>query len=191
MELDVEMKKDPKNWFELGPFVIFDLETTGMSAVKDRIVEIAAVRVDIDGDRTRFHSLVNPRMKIPFYARKVHGISDEDVADAPTFSEVGIQFLDFAAGSTLVAHNARFDLSFLQESLARSGRSPWRGKTMDSIPIIKNAYPGLPSYSLQNLRTTFNLGDETDGPAHRAFADVEWTLEIFEMAMQGLLKGYG
>jgi DNA polymerase III epsilon subunit family exonuclease len=129
-------------------------------------------------------------MKIPFYARKVHGISDEDVADAPSFSEVGIQFLDFAAGSTLVAHNAKFDLSFLQESLARSGRRPWSGKTMDSIPIIKNAYPGLPSYSLQNLRATFNLGDETDGPAHRAFADVEWTLEIFEMAMQGLLKGY-
>ncbi|NOY74919.1 MAG: 3'-5' exonuclease [Kiritimatiellaeota bacterium] len=182
--------RPPEKWYELGPFVIFDLETTGMSATNDRIVEIAAVGVDTDNERTRFHSLVNPRMKIPFHAKNVHGISDENVADAPTFHDIAPRFLEFADGATLVAHNARFDLSFLQESLARTGHPLWRGKTMDSIKIIKNAYPGLPSYSLQNLRATFNLGSDSDGPAHRAFADVEWTLEIFEMAMRGLLKGY-
>ncbi|MCK5845385.1 MAG: 3'-5' exonuclease [Victivallales bacterium] len=184
------MNDDKKYWHEHGPFVIFDLETTGMSAMRDRIVEIAGIRVETDGERSKFHSLVNPRIPIPYHAKNVHGISDDDVAGAPMFSKVGIQFLDFARDATLVAHNAKFDLSFLQESLARTGRPLWKGKTMDSIKIIKTAYPGLPSYSLQNLRATFNLGSEFDGPAHRAFADVEWTLEIFEMAMKGLMKGY-
>jgi DNA polymerase III epsilon subunit-like protein len=58
---------------------------------------------------------------------------------------------------------------------------------MDTIPVIKSAFPGLPSYSLQNLRVHFGLGSGFDGPAHRAFADVEWTIEIFAMAMQGII----
>lgn len=177
-----------KKWYELGPFTIFDTETTGMSPCFDRIVEIAAVKIDIDGFHTRFHSLINPQCNIPSQVTQIHHISDEMVRDAPTFSKVGRNFLEFSENSTLVAHNARFDLSFLQESLNREQLPLWNGKTMDSIPIIKTAFPGLASYSLQNLRIHFGLGTDCDGPAHRAFADVEWTLEIFQMAMQGLIN---
>lgn len=175
-----------KKWYELGPFTIFDLETTGMSPLNDRIVEIAAVRIDTDGEQFRYQSLINPRKNIPSHASHVHGITTDMVKDAPSFVKVGHQFLDFIKETTLVAHNARFDLGFLQESLSRSGLPLWKGKTMDSIPLIKQAYAGLPSYSLQSLRSTFNLSDSA-GPAHRAFADVEWTLELFAMTMQTLL----
>lgn len=175
-----------RKWHELGPFTIFDLETTGMSAVRDRIVEIAAVHVDVDGSHSRFHSLVNPGVGIPPNVTSVHGITNEMVADAPPFARVGREFLEFARSSTLVAHNARFDLAFLQESLFRHGLPVWRDKTMDSIPLIKRAFPGLPSYSLQALRHRFGLGDGF-GQAHRAGADVEWTLEIFQMTMKTLL----
>ena len=176
-------------WHELGPFTIFDLETTGMSAVRDRIVEIAAIKVNQDGTQERFTSLVNPGIRIPWQVSKVHNITDDMVITAPFFSEAASTFMQISEGSTLVAHNARFDLSFLQESLNREGFPLWNGKTMDSIPIIKRAYPGLQSYSLGYLRNYFGLGGENpSAQAHRAFADVEWTLEIFGMAMDSLVK---
>lgn len=180
-----------RKWHELGPFTVFDLETTGMSPKFDRIVEIAAVQVDTDGMQSRFHSLVNPECPIPYQVSQIHNITNDMVAEAPFFAQVGKDFLEFSGNSTLVAHNARFDLAFLQESLNRERLALWQGKTMDSIPIIKSAFPGLPSYSLQNLRFHFGLGTGLEGPAHRAFADVEWTLEIFQMAMQGLIEAMG
>ncbi len=176
-----------RKWHELGPFTIFDTETTGMSAQRDRIVEIAAIRIELDGSQDRFQTLINPERSIPPRVSSIHHIKDENVIDSPLFSSAGKEFIDFAEGSTLVAHNARFDLAFLQESLNRDMLPLWNGKTMDSITVIKSAFPGLPSYSLQNLRSRFGLGTGFDGPAHRAFADVEWTLEIFAMAMQGLV----
>ncbi len=174
-------------WWEKGPFTVFDTETTGMSPTGDRIVEIAAVRVELDGSRSEFQSLVNPCRPIPFQAARVHRITDDMVAFAPTFREVGRDFIAFAEGSQLVAHNARFDLGFLQESLNREGLPLWNGQTLDSIRIIKSAFPGLPSYSLGNLRARFGLGAGIDGQAHRAATDVEWTLEIFAMAMQAII----
>ncbi len=180
------MKDNPSKWHELGPFTVFDVETTGMSPVMDRIVEIAAIRVDIDGIHSRFHSLLNPGMSIPDEVIRIHRITNEMVLSAPSFPSIGKDFMSFAEESTLVAHNGRFDLSFLQESLHRHGIPLWDGKTMDSIAIIRHAYPGLPSYSLQSLQRHFSLGTG-DGQAHRAFTDVEWTLEIFGMSMQRLL----
>ena len=100
-------------WHELGPFTIFDVETTGMSPENDRIVELAAVRVDRDGSLTRFQSLINPGRRIPPKAVSVHHITDEMVSGAPRFAEVGRRFLTLAEESTLVAHNAFFDLGFL------------------------------------------------------------------------------
>ena len=176
-------------WHELGPFTIFDLETTGMSAANDRIVEIAAIKVGKDGIQERFTTLVNPGVRIPPQVSRVHNITNDMVITAPFFTQAAWEFMQLAEDSTLVAHNARFDLSFLQESLSRGGMQLWRGKTMDSIPIIKRAYPGLKSYSLGYLRSYFGLGAENpSAQAHRAFADVEWTLEIFGMAMDALIK---
>jgi DNA polymerase III subunit epsilon len=181
------MKKPVANeWYKLGPFTIFDVETTGMSPVYHRIVEIAAIKIGVDGEVEKFSSLINPNTSIPFSVSKIHGITNEMVMNKAGFDEVGGRFIDFAHGTALVAHNARFDLGFLQESLAREGLNLWNGKTMDTIPLIKQAYPGLKSYSLQYLRQVFNLKADV-GPAHRAFADVEWTLEIFEMTMKKLL----
>jgi DNA polymerase III epsilon subunit len=177
-----------KKWYELGPFTVFDLETTGMSPANNRIVEIAAIRIDSDGTQFRFHSLVNPGCPIPYAASRVHHITDDMVCNAPTFHETGIEFMDFARDSTLVAHNARFDLGFLQESLFRTGRELWKGKTMDTIPLIKQAYPGLKSYSLQYLRQRFGLGEDENQQAHRAFNDVEWTLEMLEMTLKVLIE---
>ena len=101
------------------------------------------------------------------------------------------EFMQFAGDSKLVAHNARFDLSFLQESLHRSSLTPWTAGAYDSISLIRKAYPGMPSYSLQSLRTSFSLGEGVMGDAHRALYDAELTAEIFAMAMKRLYELYG
>ena len=177
------------NWYELGPFTVFDVETTGMSARNNRIVEIAALHIECDGEISRYESLVNPGCSIPPQAMRVHRITNEMVAQAPSFRDVAFEFLKFVDKSTLVAHNARFDLAFLQESLVRCGLAQWKGKTMDSIRIFKQAYSDLPSYSLQNLRKTFQLKDLQAGmQAHRAAADVEWTTQLLEIALPPALS---
>ena len=177
-------------WMKVGPFTVFDLETTGMSPTRDRILEIGAVRLDIDGTITRFETLVNPSMPIPHRSTQVHGITDDMVAEAPLFKDAAYPFLDFIRGSKLVAHNARFDLSFLQESLSRSGLPLVPGGVYDSIVLIRKAYPGLPSYSLQALRSSLHLPDDYPGTAHRAGFDAEMTMAAFSMAMRRLYELY-
>lgn len=165
-----------------------------MSPVNDRIVEIAAMRVEVTGDFSEFHSLINPGRLIPHGASRVHHITDDMVANSPRFQHIGHDFLEFARNSTLVAHNARFDLSFLQESLARTGLPLWSGKTMDSLILVRKLFPGLPSYSLQNLRGVLKLdraGDDLS--AHRAGDDVVWTMRLLENLLTRALdaeKGY-
>ena len=175
-------------WYELGPFTVFDVETTGMSPAGDRIVELAALRVDCDGSEREFHTLINPGRSIPPDVIAVHHITDEMVQGAPHFAIVGREFLNFAEDSTLVAHNAHFDLSFLQESLARTGLPLWKNKTMDSLRLIRTTHPGLPSYSLQNLRARFRLDSDSSMQAHRAAADVEWTTQLLEIALTAAIK---
>ena len=176
-------------WYELGPFTVFDFETTGMSPVCDRVVEFAALRIDADGEESCFHSLVHPGRSIPPAVTNIHHITDAMVADAPRFSAVAKDFLEFAEGSTLVAHNAHFDLGFLQEGLARCGLPLWRGKTIDSVKLARRCFPGLESYRLQSLRLTLRLDDEPgNDQAHRAGADVFWTMQVLKLALERALR---
>ena len=176
------------SWCSCGPFTVFDIETTGMNPVYDRIVELAAVRIACDGSLSHFSTLINPGRKIPCRAMSVHNITDEMVKNAPYFEEIAGDFLDFASGSVLVAHNARFDLSFVQESLARCGMPLWEGKTLDSLALARTTHPGLTSYSLQNLRSHFGLRSTPGMNPHRAAADVEWTRQLLEILITSLLN---
>ncbi len=181
-----------QHYYQLGPFTVFDVETTGMSCCRDRIVELSALRVEVTGEIDRFSTLIDPGCHISGRVSAVHHITDSMVCGAPRFQDIGLKFLDFCRGSTLVAHNARFDLGFLQESLARHGLPLWQGKTLDTLKMVKMTHPGLPSYSLQNLRRTLQLTDEFENmQAHRASADVEWTRELLQIILEKLLKQNG
>ena len=140
----------------MGPFTVFDVETTGMSPVRDRIVEIGAVRVDRDGVWTRFETLVNPGMPIPYQVTRVHGIDDRMVADAPSFSDAAYRFLDFARGSKLVAQI----------------RKAYPGLSSYSLQFLRQAL-GL-GQEIDEARP------------HRAGYDAELTMEAFSMAMKTL-----
>lgn len=178
-----------ESWLRLGPFTVFDLETTGLLPSRDRIIEIGAVRIDPDGAISRFSTLIDPAGPIPPKATAVNGITNEMVSGAPFFKEAAFQFLDFIGSSRLVTHNARFDLAFLQESLARSGMQTLKNGAYDSITLIRKAFPNLPSYRLQSLRTTLHL-PVPEGDPHRAAFDAELTLHAFSLAMKQLCELY-
>ena len=188
--METETSPRVPNWYELGPFTVFDVETTGMSPVNDRIVQLAAIRIDKDGTMSRYNSFINPCRIIPPKVVAVHHITDEMVASAPLFTKVGYEFMEFARGSTLVAHNARFDLGFLQESLNRTGLPLWKGKTLDTLRLVKTTHPGLPSYKLQYLREIFKLESADSMQAHRADADVEWTVQVLSISLSAALLSF-
>jgi DNA polymerase III epsilon subunit family exonuclease len=177
-----------QQWYEYGPFSIFDVETTGFSPTQDRIIEIAATRIELNGTISKFHALINPECPVPPKVTALTRIDDAMLADAPSFTNVAYKFMDFIRDTTLVAHNARFDLGFLQESLARNGLELWRGKTIDSIRLIRQAFAGLPAYNLQSLRQSFKLEHHGELNAHRAAADVELTMKLFIIAFEAILQ---
>ena len=104
-----------------GAYVVFDLETTGLSAVNNRIIEIGAVKVMEGKIVDRFSTFVNPREPIPFEIEQLTSISDEMVIDAPVIEDILPKFLEFCEGCVLIAHNASFDAGFIQENCRRMG----------------------------------------------------------------------
>ena len=176
-------------WMLTGPYTVFDLETTGMSPVHNRIIEIGAVRLEHDGSMTTFQTLIHPETTIPNQITRLTGISNEMVANAPSFKDAAYQFLEFIEGSKLVSHNARFDLGFMQENLARTGLPLIKTGAYDSIQLIRKAFPRLPSYSLQTLKVSLHL-PEIEGEAHRALYDAELTMCAFSLAMKQLYDLY-
>ncbi len=161
-------------------FVVFDFETTGVHSMVDEIVELGAVRMDINGNILQsFSSLINPGIPIPEHVVQIHGICDDDVKKQPGPMEVVSEFINFAQNSLLVAHNARFDGGFLEKYLQSMystmpvksdfvsqqkvqcdpiSMAPFAGvAVLDTVSLARTVYPGLPSYSLYNLKKHWNI----------------------------------
>jgi DNA polymerase III epsilon subunit family exonuclease len=163
-----------------GEFVALDLETTGLMAENDRIVEIGAVRFRASGEEIgRFQRLVNPERPMSLAAYGIHGLSDEDLADAPPAREILPDFLDFLADSettALMAHNASFDAGFLGCELARAGLPIPTHVILDTLALARRRLPWLTSHRLDNIAQV--LGLDPSG-AHRALADSLRVKEIW------------
>lgn len=163
---------DATGFVRTREYVAFDLETTGLRAETDRVVEIGAIRFERTGrELGRFESLVNPERPMNPAAQAIHGISDLDLADAPTSAIVLPRFLEFLgdpAETSLLAHNASFDARFLGSELARVGRTPPAHAVNDTLALARARLPHLPNHRLDTLTQVLNL-DRTG--AHRALAD--------------------
>ena len=159
--------------------IFYDTETTGIRASTDRIIEIAAY----DPERNlTFEKLINPGISIPSEASAIHHITDDMVADSPSFAQVGQEFMDFCCGEVvLIAHNNdAFDFHFVNNEMNRHQlKMPSEWKFLDSLKWARRYRPDLPRHTLQFLREMYGVAINT---AHRALDDVIVLHQVF-MAM--------
>lgn len=158
-------------------FIVFDVETTGLSARDgDRIIEIAAMKVKEGQVVDRFYSLINPQRSVPTQATLVNQITEEMLADAPFAQDILPAMIDFIAGGCVVGHNVRFDLEFLCHELSLVGRK-LREETpaIDTLKMARELIPYLSNYKLAYLARSLGV---TVTETHRAMADVDLTVKV-------------
>ena len=168
---------------ELGPtlaettFVVVDLETTGGSPATSAITEIGAVKVRGGVELGEFQTLVNPHAHIPAFISVLTGITDAMVAEAPAIGQVLPSFLEFARGSVLVAHNARFDVGFLRAAAERSGLDWPAFRVLDTVHLARQLVPRdeAPNHKLATLAALFS---SRTTPDHRALHDAKATVDV-------------
>jgi len=156
-------------------FVIFDIETTGLSALNNKITEIGAVVYKSGEILDEFNMYVNPHVPIPKEITELTGISDETVKDAPDIAEVIPQFLTFIGDRMLVAHNANFDVSFIRYACERCG-AEFTNSYLDTVSLSRYVNPELKRHRLDTLAEYFQLGNFNH---HRASDDARMLAEIF------------
>lgn len=150
-------------------FVVFDLETTGLSPVKDRILEIGAIKYDASRTEVnRFNTLIDPEKHIPASATAINNITDDMVDGAPKLSEVLPRFVEFVGSLPIIAHNAEFDVSFLRQAMT-SCSTDCTISYGDSLVMARKAY-ALPNYRLETIADHLNV---RRGQAHRSLGDCE------------------
>ncbi|AAC65617.1 exonuclease domain-containing protein [Treponema pallidum] len=159
-------------------FTAFDTETTGLKAEEDRIIEIGAVTFDRKGIIARFSTLIFPDRAIPPDVSKINHITDDMLVNKPRFCEIVSDFSRFIKGTVLVAHNANFDVEFLNAELSLCKKQPLSHKVVDTYAMAQAVFPGLGrhQYRLQNLALQFGL---TVHAAHRAEDDARVCMELF------------
>ena len=155
-------------------FVVFDTETTSRDVKMGELVEIGAVRVSGGAVSDRFSTLVKPSRGI--VGKQIHGITEADVAAAPSPVEAARQFLAWAGDDILVGHNVGFDITFLEAALADGTRIE-PGRYLDTLVLARAAYPDLDAHKLADLVEFFELGT---APAHRALGDAEATAALLD-----------
>ncbi len=175
-----------KEFYSGKVFVAFDTETTGLKASEDYIIEIGAVKFDCNGTIGKpFDILIKPPIELPSFIKDITHITDEMLFDCPCAKEALIDFLSYLGGKEtfLIAHNAQFDLGFVNSELQRFNHPELPNKCIDTLNASRWAYPDFikeqekGQYKLQSLAKRFNIQVEA---AHRAYDDAKVCMELFK-----------
>jgi DNA polymerase-3 subunit epsilon len=160
--------------------IVFDTETTGLEPLNgDRVVEIGAIElVNHIPSGKRFHVYLNPERPMSVEAARVHGLDDAFLKDKPRFAEVADEFLAFFADGNLIAHNASFDVAFINAELARLDRAPISDdRVIDTLLLARRRHPGSPA-SLDALMSRYQI-DASRRTLHGALLDAELLAEVY------------
>jgi len=168
--------------------VITDTETTGVHAHAHRVIEVAGMRVSRGREAAHFSELINPGLSIPRRITRITGITSAMVFDKPSADEVIPRFLEFLEDGVFVAHNIRFDWSFINAELDRLGMPPMSNRGLCSLKLARRLLPGLRSKSLGSLATFYRIPSEG---RHRAAKDVEITAIVLERLCQMAVDEHG
>src|SRR5580765_7981548 len=161
---------------EEAAYCVVDLETTGLSPGRSQICEIGAVRIEALKLAVTLQTLVNPRERLPLQIASLTGIDERDLRSAPHVGTATARFLEFAGDAVLVAHNARFDMAFLDAAVLRLGGRRLAAPVVDTVWLARRLLAGRASrFGLASLAQFFGTGTR---PCHRALPDAEATAEI-------------
>lgn len=185
-DLVESVKGDADTGFD-GTFICFDIETTGLSAARDKITEIGAVKVENGVITDTFSTFANPEMPIPQKITQLTGITDDMVKDAPSQSEAVSAFLEFAGDNVLVAHNAPFDTSFIAKACEDMGRD-YNYTSIDTVAISRAILTDIKNCKLDTVAKFLRLGEFNH---HRATDDAEMLARIFINLCHRLTDDFG
>jgi len=168
-------------------FVSFDLETTGLSVMDDDITEFGAVRYKNGQEVGRIQSLIKPNKMISQKITKLTHITNDDVKNAPTIETFIPKILDFFGDDVIVAHNATFDVGFLNEILVRYGYEKLKNPSIDSLALAWKLLPDLKGYRLGNVARYYRIAYDGD-EAHRADYDADVLASVFNMMLHDMMQ---
>lgn len=167
--------RKPKNSFT--PYVVLDLETTGLSYKNDLIIEIAAIKCNAEGT-SEFNKLIKINTPVPKNITQLTGITDEMLKDAESIETVLPAFLEFVGKSKLIGHNIKsFDILFLKKACLDLGLPEMKNKTVDTLHLARKALPALPNYKLSTICEHYTIDCSN---AHRALADCYMCNECYK-----------
>lgn len=149
-------------------YVVFDIETTGLSVINNKIIELAGVKMQDGKVIDKFESFVDPHEKIPYHITQLTHITDDMVAGAPELEDVLPKFIEFVGDAVLVAHNAKFDMGFIQESCKRQHLPTLPNPVLDTLELARLLFPSLKNHRLNTLSDKFKVGLDNH---HRAVDD--------------------
>lgn len=162
------------------PYVCVDVETDGMNYTHGHVIEVAAIRVE-NGEIVReFTTLINPGGSIPYFITNLTGITTNDVQDAPAFADIADELLDILDGATFVAHNVRFDYSFLKQEFRRAGID-FEPKQLCTVKLSRKLFPDQSSHKLSSLIDRHGFAY---GARHRAYDDAHVLWQFLTLAQQ-------
>jgi DNA polymerase III epsilon subunit family exonuclease len=156
--------------------IVLDVETTGLDYTKEKIIEFAAIRLENGVITDKFETLINPQQHIRKSSAAIHGITEDDIKDSPLEEEILPKILDFIKDYPIVAHNAIFDFSFLNEASIRNYGKGINNQRIDTQMMFKEVYPDMESHGLETLMKKFNVEFTT---RHRALADAIGLAEAY------------
>lgn len=171
IEFNSISKPDFKN------YIVLDFETTGLSHINDKIIEIGAVKVIDNKITEKFETLINPEISIPAFIASKIKITNDMVKDKPLLSDIFKDFFDFLEDLPLVIHNAKFDMKFLIANGNNLGFNI-KNSALDTVSVTKELFPELKKYNLGFLCKNFNISNPN---AHRAMSDVLATYDLYKI----------
>ncbi len=166
----------------LSDYVLFDIETTGLSPDTDLIIELSALKIAEHKVVDEFSMLINPGIHIPYYASSINGITDDMVKDSPDIEHALKAFISFAGSSVLAGHNImRFDLKFIQRDAVIYTGKRIGNDYLDTLIVARRYLPELESHSLESLADYYKISYEG---AHRALADCHINKKVYDCLLK-------
>jgi DNA polymerase-3 subunit epsilon len=163
-----------------GPLVFVDIETNGLNALRGRVIEVAAIRVEQGVITQTFRSLIDPETELPYYITNLTGITTSDLKGAPTFDQIADELITVLKGAVFVAHNVRFDYSFLKQEFGRVGL-PFLPKQLCTVKLSRALHPHEKGHKLSDLIQRYNFSYSS---RHRAYDDAHVLWQFIQYAQK-------